>query len=406
MRKILTLTLAMLMLLSCLCGCAQKKTEAAESVTTPAGTAVDAGTVVARVNGTEILYEQVAQQMSSVQSMYQSLTGSLSAEEIMQKLEAEARNVVNKLIDDTILDQKIAEYGLTLTKEEETQAKRQWDAVLENIRSSLRINYPTMSEEDLDAMVVLTMQNSTLTQDMVLSSARKSILTEKLRSAAAESMEAVSEQDIQALYDALLEEQKSEFDTDPTAFEAAMLGKSVVVYIPRNYRVLQELTIKSTDDVIGLLKQMEQYDNEESNSYEEMVLSEQAIQQQIIDSVRSRCAAGESFTDVCRSVAPGISLKTNYICAATTRFSEAYYNAAMEIPVEGGLAETLLPVDYGCTLLCWEKSLPAGQIPLEQVQDVLRSQLEEDTENQHWKDIRQQWLEEADITVYEDLLSF
>ena len=408
MKRFLTLTLAMLMLLSCLCGCTQEKTgaDASESMTTPAGTSIDAGAVVARVNGAEILYGQVAQQMASVQAMYQSLAGTLSAEEIMNKLEAEARNVVNKLIDDAILDQKIAEYGLTLTKEEETQAKRQWDAVLENIRGSLRVNYPTMSEEDLDAMVVLTMQNSAISQDMVLSAARKSILTEKLRAAAAEGMQALSENDIQTLYDSLLEEQKAKFDSDPTAFEAAMLGKTVVVYIPRNYRVIQELTVKSSDDVIGLLKQMAQYDNEESNSYEEMLYNEQAIQQKLMDSVRNGCAAGESFAEVCRSVVPGIALKTNYICAATTRFSEAYYNAAMGIPEEGGLADALLPADYGCTLLCWEKSLPAGQIPLEEVREVLSSQLEKEREGEYWKLIRQQWLEEADVTIFEELLAF
>lgn len=400
MRRILTLTLAVLMLLSCcLCGCAQKEEETSDD-------AINANTVVARVNGTEILYGQVAEQMVSVQSMYQSLTGSLSAEEIVEKLEAETMNVVNKLIDDAILDQKIAESGLTLTREEEAQAKRQWDAVLENIRASLRINYPTATEEDLDALVILSMQNSSLSQEMVMNAARKSILTEKLRAAAAETMEPVSDMAVQALYDTLLSEQKTKFDTDPTAFEAAMLGKTVVVYIPRSYRVIQELTIKSSDDIIALLKQMAQYDNEESTSYEEMLQNEQETRQRLIATVRQRCAAGETFAEACCNALPGVTLKTNYICSATTRFSEEYYNAAMNIPVEGGLADTLLPVDYGCTLLCWEKTLAAGEVPLDQVRDQLTGQLEKEAESAHWQNLRQQWLEEAEITIYEELLSY
>ena len=404
MRRILTLTLAVLMLLSCcLCGCAQEKGETAEETSADAA---KANAVVARVNGTEILYGQVAEQMVSVQSMYQSLTGSLTAEQIMEKLEAEAKNIVNKLIDDAILDQKIAESGLTLTKEEETQAKRQWDAVLENIRASLRINYPTATEEDLDALVILSMQNSSLSQEMVMNAARKSILTEKLRAAAAETMEPVSDMAVQALYDTLLSEQKTKFDTDPTAFEAAMLGKTVVVYIPRSYRVIQELTIKSADDIIALLKQMAQYDNEESTSYEEMLQNEQETRQRLIATVRQRCAAGETFAEACRNALPGVTLKTNYICSATTRFSEEYYNAAMNIPVEGGLADTLLSVDYGCTLLCWEKTLAAGEVPLDQVRDQLTGQLAKEAESAHWQNLRQQWLEEAEITIYEELLSY
>lgn len=404
MRRILTLTLAMLMLLSCcLCGCAQKNEETAAETSADS---TNANAVVARVNGTEILYGQVAEQMASVLSMYQSLTGSLTEEQIMEKLEAEAKNVVSKLIDDAILDQKIAESGITLTKEEEAQAKRQWDAVLENIRASLRINYPTATEEDLDALVILSMQNSSLSQEMVMNAARKSILTEKLRAAAAETMEGVSDVAVQALYDTLLSEQKTKFDTDPTAFEAAMLGKTVVVYIPRNYRVIQELTIKSADDIIALLKQMAQYDNAESTSYEEMLRNEQQTQQRLIDTVRQRCAAGETFAEACRNALPGVTLKTNYICSATTRFSEEYYNAAMNIPVEGGLADTLLPVDYGCTLLCWEKTLAAGEVPLDQVRDQLTEQLTREAESAHWQNLRQQWLEEAEITIYEELLSY
>jgi hypothetical protein len=263
-----------------------------------------------------------------------------------------------------------------------------------------------MSEADQEAMVLLSLQNSSVSEEMVVSSAESSILTRKLREIAAESMAPVAEAAVNELYNTLLDQQKTEFDSDPTAFEAAMLGKTVVVYIPREYRVLQELTVKSADDVIGLLKQMSQYDNDESDSYEEMMQTEQSRRGEVIAAVRSRVEAGDSFAQACAQAAPGVALKTNYICAETTRFSEAYYNAAMSIPAEGGIADTVLPVDYGCTLLCWEKTLAPGQIPVEQVWEELSGRLQKEAETAHWQNLQQQWLEEASVTVYEEMIPY
>lgn len=401
MRKTIALTLALLMLLTTLCGCgAQQNAQQTE----PEPQAADA--VVARVYDTEIPLSDLALQMASVEAVYQSVSGSISQEQLNERLAAEARNILNNLISDAVLEHQIARHGISLTAEEKAEAQSQWDAVMDQMLAAIRANYPTMSEEDQQAMVILSLQNSSVSEEMVVSSAESAILTRKLRAAAAQSMEPIADEAVNTLYNTLLDQQKTEFDSDPTAFEAAMLGKTVVVYIPQPYRVLQELTIKSSDDVIGLLKQMAQYDNEESDSYEEMLRSEETFRSQLIAAVRSRCENGENFAEVCAQAVPGVTLKTNYICSATTRFSEEYYNAAMSIPAEGRIADTVLPVDYGCTLLCWEKTLSAGPIPLEQVREELHAQLLKEAENTHWQSVQQQWLEEAAVTVFEDVIPY
>ena len=45
-------------------------------------------------------------------------------------------------------------------------------------------------------------------------------------------------------------------------------------------------------------------------------------------------------------------------------------------------------------------------VPLEQVRDQLTGQLAKEAESAHWQNLRQQWLEEAEITIYEELLSY
>lgn len=399
MKKNLALILSLALLLTVFAGCAaEEKPQQTEAAVADA--------VVARVYDKEIMLSQLAAQMASVEAMYQSVSGSLSAEQLKERLSAEANNVLNNLISNAVLEYQIDAHNITLTKEEQAEAQSQWDAVLEQMLASIRVNYPTMSEEDQKAMVLLSLQNSSVSQEMVISSAESAILTRKLRAAAAQTMAPVTEDAVNTLYKTLLEEQKTEFDSDPTAFEAAMLGKTVVVYIPRSYRVIQELTIKSSDEVIGLLKQMAQYDNDESTSYEEMLQNEQDLRARLVANLRKRCEEGESFAQACAQTVPGVALKTNYICSDTTRFGEVYYNAAMSIPMEGAVSDTVVPVDYGCTLLCWERSLAPGEIPLDQVRSELTGRLQKEAENAHWQSVQQQWLEEAAVTVFEDVIPY
>lgn len=399
MKKSLTTFLALLLTLTLLlsaCG------ESAAEETTPVDT-----TAVACVNGTDILYSDFAAQMVSVESIYNSLAGTLSTEEINEKLNSEAKNVLNNLISEAILRQKTEEYGITLTEEDEAEVQAAWTAVREKIADSVRANYAAYgySEEDMEAMVEIALTSSSINEEQVTGSARTAILTEKLR-AAVTADAAVSDDAVEALYDQLLTEQKTEYDNDLTAFEADMLGKTVVVYIPAAYRVIYEMKLTISDDVQLLLLQLKEYDTEENTSYEDMLASEQGVLLELMADIRSRCDSGEDFALLYQNYLDGEEPKRNYITEKSTRFSEEYYNAAMSIPAEGMLSEGYTQQEYGYTLLYWGETLTAGEVPLEEVYDQLYQQLLKEQQDRYWSEIQARWYEEAEITIDESLISY
>lgn len=401
MKKRLTVLLTLLLVLTLmLSACGESASESNEA------TSGDT-TVVACVNGTDILYSEFAAQMVSVESIYSSLSGTLSSDEINKKLDAEAKTVLNNLINQVILQQKTEEYNITLTEEDEDEVQAAWTAVREKIAASVKANYAAYgySDEDLEALVEIALTSTSVSEEQVVGSVRTSILTEKLRSAVVAEA-AVADEAVEELYNQLLTEQKTEYDNDLTAFEADMLGKTVVVYIPDTYRVIHEMKLTVSDEVQVLLLQLKEYDTEENTSYEDMLASEQAVMLNLIDEIRSSCAQGEDFTAIYETYLKGESPKLNYITENSLRFSGEYYNAAMSIPAEGKLSESQIQQDYSYTLLYWADTLNAGEVPLEEVYDQLYQQLLEEQQDLYWSETQARWYEEAEITIDESLISY
>ena len=72
--------------------------------------------VVARVGDTDILYSQLAEQMAMLDAMYSGLSDQFTTEELQEKLHTAALSSLENLITQQILNSKIEEYGLTLTR--------------------------------------------------------------------------------------------------------------------------------------------------------------------------------------------------------------------------------------------------------------------------------------------------
>jgi len=411
-QRLLSLFALLLALSFILCSCSGNNTanntssNNSTSSNSGADSRIDGTTVVATVNGTDIYYSEFTEQMATVEGMYGSLAGTLSPDEIKQKLNEQAKSVLETLIAQVILEQKVAEYGVTLSEKEEEEAASAWDNVKARFAQTVQANYPTFTGEDLEAMVIMSLDQSGLKEDVVLESARTSALIANLREQIDAEVSAVTDSEIQTLYDTLLSEQQTEFESNASAFEAAMLGSEVVVYIPTDYRVIHEWEFRFNDENISLLKQMKEIDTEDSTAYEEVLESERELLRQKVDAVRTRLSSGASFDEVYAELNSGKAPKANYISSATTRFSDEYYSAAMSIETVGGVADTAVPLEFGCYLLCWADTLSKGTVDISEVSDALSSQLLSEKQSENWKTIQAQWREDAEVTIDESLITY
>lgn len=394
-QALFSLALVLALLLS---GCAGTRTGDEK----PAPAALDKGTV-AVVNGEAVPYSEFAEQMASVEMLYSSLAGTRGEEEIKTMLEAEAENVLETLILQRVLMQKVEEYGITLTEAEEQEARDAWTEVREKIAASVARNYPDYSGEELEALVQIAVESSNFREETVVQSARQSALLKKLQAAAlSDASLAVSDSAVEERYQERLEEETIQFDTDVTAFEAAMLGKTAAVYIPRPYRVLQELDLRFDDDMLSVLAQLKEYDTEDDDTYETLLASERALLEEKAQAVRARLAGGESA----EALAAEYGGRVNYICEDTTRFSQDYYDAAFSIGEIGGAADTLIELDNGGTLLCWTGTLSPGPVPLEEAAGRIREEIAAEKRTAAWSAQQSSWRDEAEVVINEELLSY
>lgn len=406
--------LALLLLLSLLCACTKPVSDtdaASEPAVSEPQTPEQSGiiaenAVVATVNGTEISYGEFAAQMANIEAMYSAMSASLSADEINRKLTEQARSVLETLIMQVVLEQQAEKQSITLTGAQQAEVDGAWELVKSRFAETVSANYPTFSGDDLDAMVLLALESSGLTEEMVRESARTSALIADLRARSDAEVPEASEVEVRELYDTLLSQQQTEFADNASAFEAAMLGSTVVVYIPEEYRVLHEWEFRYENDVIALLKQLEEIDTEESTAYEDTLAAEQSRTLEKIDSILALLAGGRNFDTLFATENPDGQLRTNYISEKTTRFSDSYYQAAMSIAKEGDAAAEPVALQYGYELLSWADTLAPGAVPFADVQSALCAQLTGQAQDEHWKSLQAVWRAEADVSVNEDLITY
>mgnify|MGYP004517112103 CR=1 FL=1 len=414
-HRIFCLT-ALLLALCLLCACAKAPSNAssaapaedssAASASAPAETAPAEDPVVATVNGTDILYSEFAAQMVNIESMYSAMSATLSADEINRKLTEQASGVLETLINQVLLEQKAEQLGITLTAAQEAEVSAAWDGVKARFQQTIAANYPTFTGEDLDAMVLLALESSGLTEEMVTESARTSALIAGLRSRVDADIPDASDADARALYDTLLAEQRTEFADNPSTFESAMLGNTVVVYIPAAYRVLHEWDVRYDNEVIALLNQLEEIDTDESTAYEDTLAAEQTRAQEQLAAIRAQLAAGADFDTLYAAANDGASPRINYLCETTDRFSPDYFSAAMSIPAEGGVADDAVALKYGYTLLYWADTLQPGVVPFETVKEELTAQFTQQARDENWKTVQAAWRAAADVSIDKALITY
>ena len=363
--------------------------------------------VVARVGDFEIFYSQMANQMVTLEAMYNDVGGQYTEGQVKDLLNQAARSTLENLINSHILDMKIEEYQITLTKEEERQGESRWQALLEDTKQAVQAEQPDLTGGELEDMVDLVMGYKGLDKASVYESTLRSLKLEKLRSQLASELPEPDQQEISAVYDSLLAQQKAAFDADVTAFESTMLDGDVVVYVPRDYRVMRQLDLSFEQDVINILKQLETYDSVDGDTYREMEKNElRLLKEEKIPVIKGLLEQGLSFSQIMEETKPGSSKRVNYICQDSTRFSDDYYAAAFSIPAEGRLAGEPVRQKYGYSLLYWDSSIPAGVISLQTAREQIRLDLMKKAENEHWKTLQDQWRAQADVTIYESVFSY
>ena len=382
------------------------QTEAADEETTEASDAISPLTVVATVNGEEIIYDRISGQVAVLESMYNAIASQLSEEELKTKLHEGALGIVNSFITNEILLQKAKEYGIELTAEEIETAEKQWDVRRQSIIDGVKKDYPELEGEDLQKMTDFALDTADLDKTAIVREAKEAMTIAKLKEKVLEEVDTVEQTEIDAEYDILLTEQKELFK-DNTAFETEMLSGNPVLWIPEDYRVIRELNVQFEPETLAFFRDLKQYDDEESTTYEDLLKEEFAkLRLEKLKKITEEYAGGKTFAELCKEYDPGNENKLNYINEHSTRFSDEYKNIAMSIKEPGTAGDEYLQREYGFSILYWDSILKAGLTDEAEAKKAIGEKLIKDKQVRYWLDMQEKWKEEADIKIFDEVLKY
>lgn len=171
------------------------------------------------------------------------------------------QQVIDYMIEEAVTEKKVAELGLSnLTEEEQTAldtvVEQSWQENLQNIKASYFAE-TELTGEELDKALAAKSEELGFTRDLILESEKASYLQSKLYNHVIEGV-TVTDEDIQAAYDANVAADKDTYTQHPEAYGSRINNaNSVSYYAPAGYRMVKQILVKFAEEDQALLAQVE-----------------------------------------------------------------------------------------------------------------------------------------------------
>ena len=405
--------------------------------------------VVATYDGGEVTANDVMGEFTNNYSqtyyLYQYYFGySMTADEVHSLME----DSINQHVRNAIVAEHFDE-SMELTAEElaevETLAQENFDSAQTGALSTAEGK--TDKEKQANARVLLKQEG--LTYDSIYASQLASAKVTKMEQSLRDAVTEVSDEQLQAAYDAKLAENQEEY-TDGSSFESDMTDDSTIVcWMPEGYRTVKhillmpedELKTAYTDAVSALEDAQSDLDDlqaeldalndddatEEQRSAEEIEADIAAAEETVaaaqstveaaeracLNNVKdktteiyARLEAGEDFADLIAEYGedPGMQNEPTasrgyYVSAASVNWEVNFRDAAMSLENVGDY--TLEPVvsGSGVHIIRYESDVTAGPVALDEVRDALYEQTLTEKQEANVTDTIDAWVEAANPVV-------
>ena len=227
----------------------------------------------------------------------------------------------------------------------------------------------------------------------------------------------VTDEDVQARYDALLAEQQADFDATPENFEYAHLTGRAIVYRPEGYRSVRDVLIpfESEEDAAkaaDLLEDLEMID-EDPDALAETKKALDALFAPLeakAAEAQQKLTDGAGFADLMNEYGTSDALKDEplrsegfYITDTSFVNSAEFVEGAMMLEQPGQVSSPLRS-QYGIHLVEYVAELTPGAVPLDQVRDAVAADALSAKQAEYYDQQRKTLLEQAHVKYYPERL--
>ena len=225
---------------------------------------VDRATEIIRVGDTVYtkgqVQDEVAYQLSYMNYIYSMYGMAFDANDPETIAQAQ-QQVIDYLIEEAVLTQKIDELGLsTLTEEEQAALDAQVEAAWTQNLDSVKASYFADTElagEELDAALTAKCEELGVTRESLVKAETAYLLQDKLYNHIVKDV-TVTDEELLAAYTENVEADRATFETTPSAYGARINNASTTAYYrPAGYRMVKQILVEFTPDDLALLNEVE-----------------------------------------------------------------------------------------------------------------------------------------------------
>ena len=225
---------------------------------------VDRATEIIRVGDTVYtkgqVQDEVAYQLSYMNYIYSMYGMAFDANDPKTIAQAQ-QQVIDYLIEEAVLTQKIDELGLSaLTEEEQAALDAQVEAAWTQNLGSVKASYFADTElagEELDAALTAKCEELGVTRESLVKAETAYLLQDKLYNHIVKDV-TVTDEELLAAYTENVEADRATFETTPSAYGARINNASTTAYYrPAGYRMVKQILVEFTPDDLALLNEVE-----------------------------------------------------------------------------------------------------------------------------------------------------
>lgn len=421
---------------------------------------VDRQTPIIEVAGKTITKGEVLAQAEYVMDYYEymySMYG-MSYDRTSATAVAGAREeAINGLVQNAVLEQKIAENGFdTFTEEEEADilaaAQESYDTYAETVKTFAFAD-TELTGEELDAAVAEQMVAYGYgTLDDLVANERATRSRQKLRDETVKDV-AVSEEELTTEYNTRVETDKANYGDNPDSYDygAAVTNGTTVYYTPAGYRTVKQILLQFAEDdqtaIDDLNKQLTSKQSELTTaqnslndlgedasaddeataetratltaSVETLTADVEKLQsdldaareagytalQPTVDEIQAKLTEGASFDSLIETYNqdPGMT-ENGYLVSENSRnWVTEFKDASMALAAVGDVSDPVRTT-YGIHLIEYASDVAEGEIGLETVRDTLSASLLSEKQTAAYNEAVEKWVEEANAKIDSDKL--
>ena len=346
-------------------------------------------------------------------------------------------SVVEAAVEDAVIKAKAEELGLaeideaTMT-EMEAMAQETLNYYVEYYLSQAYADAEEITDE-MTAEAIAYWESTGTSLEAIMNSYIDSEIYQAVEEYAFKDV-VVNEEDIQAAYQEMIEDNKDAY-TDDATYNSDRTNAEAIAWNPEGYRAVKHVLVKFDDEQSAryteLQNQLSSLNAEKEAIENPAEETEEAAEPRAIDEINADIAAcamevealysqllptaeeviekfnaGTSFEDLIAeyNADPGMTSEPTAsqgyaVREGSTYWDPAFTEGAMSIEAIGGISQPVYG-SYGIHVIYYMADVPAGEVALDEIRDTVEQNALSDKQNAAYSGLIDSWMEEMHVEYY------